>query len=156
MDGSTILTNTRGDGMAYTKTRPHQEDRHERTATHRRILSFPHRPVRSARQRLNPALPGPAQSQPPRDSLAHYQLAEAFVLQKNYQSAANEFREALNGSLDPRWTEVWSHLGLAKVFDASGQHERASNEPRQALRTGDDTGGAQDVASSRFNRSSPL
>jgi len=65
MDGSTILTNTRGDGMAYTKTRPHQEDRHERTATHRRILSFPHRPVRSARQRLNPALPGPAQSQPP-------------------------------------------------------------------------------------------
>ena len=92
----------------------------------------------------------------PRDSLAHYQLAEAFVLQKNYQSAANEFREALNGSLDPRWTEVWSHLGLAKVFDASGQHERASNELRQALRTGDDTGGAQDVASSRFNRSSPL
>jgi TonB family protein len=91
----------------------------------------------------------------PRDSLAHYQLAEAFVLQKNYQSAANEFREALNGNLDPRWTEVWSHLGLAKVFDASGQQERGSNELRLALRTGDNTGGAQDIASSRLNEENP-
>jgi tetratricopeptide (TPR) repeat protein len=43
-------------------------------------------------------------------SLAHYRIAEVFFLQNNYQSAANEFREALNGDLEPRWTEVWAHI----------------------------------------------
>ena len=33
-------------------------------------------------------------------SLAHYRVAEIFFLQNNYQSAANEYREALNGDLD--------------------------------------------------------
>ena len=41
-------------------------------------------------------------------SLAHYRIAEVFFLQNNYQSAANEFREALNGDLEPKWTEVWA------------------------------------------------
>ncbi|HTS48752.1 MAG TPA: TonB family protein [Bryobacteraceae bacterium] len=82
----------------------------------------------------------------PRDSLAHYQLAEIFFQQKNYQSAANEFRAALNGDLQPRWTEVWSHLRLVVIFDRSGQYERADNECHLAILTGDDTGGAQEVA----------
>ena len=30
-------------------------------------------------------------------SLAHYRIADIFFTQRNYQSAANEFREALNG-----------------------------------------------------------
>ena len=53
-------------------------------------------------------------------SLAHYRIAEVFFLQKNYQSAANEFREALNGDLEPKWTEVWSHINLGKIFDITG------------------------------------
>ncbi len=34
-------------------------------------------------------------------SLAHYRIAEVFFLQHNYQSAANAYREALNGDGDP-------------------------------------------------------
>ena len=65
-------------------------------------------------------------------SLAHYRIAEVFFLQNNYQSAANEFREALNGDLEPKWTEVWSHINLGKIFDITGQRERAVNEYKQA------------------------
>jgi Peptidase family M1 domain/Tetratricopeptide repeat len=79
-------------------------------------------------------------------SLAHYRIAEVFNLQRNYQSAANEYREAINGDNDPRWTEVWSHLGLGKIFDITGQRERAVNEYRQALQTNDNTQGALDEA----------
>jgi TonB family protein len=88
----------------------------------------------------------------PRDSLAHYQLGEAYILQKNYQSAANEFREALNGNLQPRWTEAWAHLRLADVFHLSGQYDRAANECHLASLTGDETGGAQEVADACLNR----
>jgi Tfp pilus assembly protein PilF len=76
-------------------------------------------------------------------SLAHYRIAEVFFLQRNYQSAANAYREALNGDGDPRWTEVWSHIQLGKIFDITGQRERATNEYRQAVQTNDDTSGAQ-------------
>jgi hypothetical protein len=79
-------------------------------------------------------------------SLAHYRIADIFFLQRNYQSAANEFREALNGDGEPRWTEVWSHIMLGKIFDATGQRERAVNEYRQAIQTGDPTQGALDEA----------
>jgi Tfp pilus assembly protein PilF len=79
-------------------------------------------------------------------SLAHYRIAEVFYFQRNYQSAANEYREALNGDNDPRWTEVWSHLGLGKIFDITGQRERAVNEYRQAIQTNDNTQGALDEA----------
>ncbi|MCZ2076389.1 MAG: peptidase M1 [Bryobacteraceae bacterium] len=77
-------------------------------------------------------------------SLAHYRVAEVFFLQNNYQSAANEFREALNGDLEPKWTEVWAHLNLGKIFDVTGQRERAVNEYTLAARTKDNTQGAQE------------
>jgi len=76
-------------------------------------------------------------------SLAHYRVAEIFFLQNNYQSAANEFREALNGDLNPKWTEVWAHIHLGKIFDITGQRDRAVNEYNHAIRTRDDTQGAQ-------------
>jgi Peptidase family M1 domain/TPR repeat len=79
-------------------------------------------------------------------SLAHYRIAEVFYLQRNYQSAANEYREALNGDAEPRWTEVWSHIMLGKIFDITGQRQRAVNEYRQAIQTGDNTQGALDEA----------
>ena len=79
-------------------------------------------------------------------SLAHYRIGELFFKQNNYQSAANEFRAAINGDLDPKWTEVWSHINLGKIFDVTGQRDRAVNEYRQAIRTHDNTGGAQQEA----------
>src|SRR5579863_255877 len=79
-------------------------------------------------------------------SLAHYRIAEVFFQQKNYQSSANAYRESLNGDGDPRWTEVWSHIQLGKIFDVTGQRERATNEYRQAIQTNDNTQGALDEA----------
>ena len=76
-------------------------------------------------------------------SLAHYRVGEAFFSLRNYQSAANAFREALNGDQVPKWTEVWSHLYLGKIFDLTGQRDRAVNEYQQAVRTRDNTQGAQ-------------
>jgi aminopeptidase N len=84
-------------------------------------------------------------------SLAHYRIAEMFFLQNNYQSAANEFREVLNGDLDPKWTEVWSHINLGKIFDITDQRDRAVNEYRQAVRTKDNTQGAQEEAAKYIN-----
>jgi tetratricopeptide (TPR) repeat protein len=75
-------------------------------------------------------------------SLAHYRIAEVFFMQKNYQASANAYRSSLNGDGEPRWTEVWSHLQLGKIFDVTGQRERAINEYRQAIQTNDNTQGA--------------
>ena len=77
-------------------------------------------------------------------SMAHYRVGEVFFLQHNYQPAANEFREALNGDNNPKWVEVWAHIYLGKVFDITGQRDRAVNEYTQAQRTRDNTQGAQD------------
>lgn len=79
-------------------------------------------------------------------SLAHYRIGEAFFKQNNFQSAANEFRSAINGDLDPKWVEVWSHLNLGKIFDVTGQRDRAVNEYKLAIRTHDNTAGAQEEA----------
>jgi tetratricopeptide (TPR) repeat protein len=79
-------------------------------------------------------------------SLAHYRIAEVFFLQRNYQSAANEFREAINGDGEPKWTEVWSHINLGKIFDITDQRDRAVNEYQQAIRTKDNTQNALDEA----------
>lgn len=79
-------------------------------------------------------------------SLAHYRIAEVYFLQNNYQAAANEFRESLNGDLDPKWTEVWARIHLGMIFDITGQRDRAVNEYNLAIRTKDDTQGAQEEA----------
>jgi aminopeptidase N len=79
-------------------------------------------------------------------SIAHYRVAESFFQRGNYQAAANEFREVLNGDLEPKWTEVWSRINLGKIFDVTGQRERAVNEYNLAIRTKDNTQGAQEEA----------
>ncbi|HEX3820080.1 MAG TPA: M1 family aminopeptidase [Candidatus Sulfotelmatobacter sp.] len=79
-------------------------------------------------------------------SLAHYRVADVFFIQRNYQSSANAYREAINGDGEPHWTEVWSHLQLGKIFDITGQRERAVNEYRQAAQTNDNTFGALEEA----------
>jgi tetratricopeptide (TPR) repeat protein len=84
----------------------------------------------------------------PARPLANFRMGEAFFYQKNYQAAANAFREALQTVPDAseKWTEVWSHVYLGKIFDMLGQRERAVNEYSKAKQTNDDTGGAQQVA----------
>ena len=57
-----------------------------------------------------------------------------------------EFRRGLDGDLDPKWIEVWSHLELGKIFDVTGQRDRALNEYQRALQTNDNTQGALDEA----------
>jgi tetratricopeptide (TPR) repeat protein len=79
-------------------------------------------------------------------SLAHYRVGEVFFLQSNDQTAANEFREVLNGDLDPKWTEVWAHIHLGMIYDLHGQRDRAVNEYNHAIRTKDNTQGAQEEA----------
>lgn len=76
-------------------------------------------------------------------SLAHFRMAEAFFFQKNLQASANAFRDAIDGDRDPKWIEVWAHIYLGKIFDVTGQRERAVNEYQKAVETNDDTGGAQ-------------
>ncbi len=79
-------------------------------------------------------------------SLAHYRIAEVFFQQNNFQSAANEFRESLNGDLEPKWTEVWADIHLGMIFDITGQRDRAVNQYNLAVRTKDNTQGAQEEA----------
>jgi tetratricopeptide (TPR) repeat protein len=76
-------------------------------------------------------------------SLASYRIGEVYFKQSNLQSAANSFRECLNGDLTPKWTEVWAHINMGKIYDISGARERAVNEYNLAIRTKDDTQGAQ-------------
>jgi len=79
----------------------------------------------------------------PTNSLAHFRMGEAMFYQKNYQAAANAFRAALGGDLDPKWTEVWGHIYMGKIYDVLGQRERAVNEYNLAQHSKDDTAGAQ-------------
>jgi len=86
-------------------------------------------------------------------SLAAYRIGEVFFMQRNYQSAANSFRDALRGDDDPRWTEVWSHIHLGYIFDCTGQRDRAVNEYRLAVQTNDNTQGA--INEARANMQTP-
>ncbi len=90
----------------------------------------------------------------PNRPLANFRMGEAFFYQKNYQAAANAFREALQTVPEPseKWTEVWGHVYLGKIFDLLGQRERAVNEYSKAKQTNDDTGGAQQVAESLLKK----
>jgi tetratricopeptide (TPR) repeat protein len=79
-------------------------------------------------------------------SLASYRIGEVLFTQHNYQAAVNAYRDALRGDGEPRWTEVWSHIALGKIFDITGQRDRAVNEYRLAVQTNDNTQGAVNEA----------
>jgi len=82
----------------------------------------------------------------PQSSLASYRIGEIFFTQRNMQAAVNAYREALNGDDDPKWTEVWSHIAIGKIFDLTGQRDRAIEEYRKAIQTNDNTSGALNEA----------
>jgi len=79
-------------------------------------------------------------------SLASYRIGEVLFSQRNYQAAVNSYRDALRGDDEPRWTEVWSHIELGKIFDLTGQRDRAVAEYRLAVQTNDNTQGAVNEA----------
>jgi len=79
-------------------------------------------------------------------SLAHYRIGEILFKLRNYNASMEEFRRALDGDMDPKWVEVWSHLKLGEIFDVTGQRDRALNEYNRALQTNDNTQGALDEA----------
>jgi tetratricopeptide (TPR) repeat protein len=79
-------------------------------------------------------------------SLANYRMGEVLFTQRNYQASANAYRDALRGDGEPRWTEVWSHIALGKIFDITGQRDRAVNEYRLAVQTSDNSQGAVNEA----------
>ena len=82
----------------------------------------------------------------PISSLANYRIGEILFTQRNYQASVNAFRDALRGDDDPPWTEIWSHLQIGKIFDLTGQRERAINEYRLAIQTNDNTQGGVNEA----------
>jgi aminopeptidase N len=82
----------------------------------------------------------------PQSSLASYRVGELLFSMRNYQAAVNAYRDCLNGDDEPRWTEVWSHIAVGKIFDLTGQRDRAIQEYRQALQTNDNTAGALNEA----------
>ncbi len=82
----------------------------------------------------------------PQSSLASYRIGEVYVTQRNYQAAVDAFRDALRGDDVPAWTEVWSHIAIGKIFDLTGQRDRAVNEYRLAVQTNDNTQGAVNEA----------
>jgi aminopeptidase N len=79
-------------------------------------------------------------------SLAHYRIGENLLRLRNYNAAVESFRDALNGDLQPKWVDVWSHLMLGRIFDLTGQRDRALNEYQRALQTNDNTQHAIDLA----------
>ena len=82
----------------------------------------------------------------PLSSLASYRIGEVLFSQHNYQASVNAYRDALRGDDEPRWTEVWSHIEIGKIFDVTGQRDRAVNEYRLAVQTNDNTQGAVNEA----------
>ena len=82
----------------------------------------------------------------PQSSLASYRIGEVLFTQRNYQASVNAYRDALRGDGEPAWTEVWSHIQIGKIFDITGQRDRAVNEYRLAVQTNDNTQGAVNEA----------
>ena len=82
----------------------------------------------------------------PNNSLAHFRTGDILFKLHNYNASLEEFQNALNGDLQPKWVEVWSYLKIGQIFDVTGQRDRALNEYERALHTNDNTQGALDLA----------
>ena len=78
-----------------------------------------------------------------RSSIAYFRLGEVFFEQHNYSSAANDFRDALNGDLKPDWVQTWVHIYLGKIYDVLGERQRALAEYQKAINSKNDYNGAQ-------------
>jgi tetratricopeptide (TPR) repeat protein len=82
----------------------------------------------------------------PHSSLASYCMAELLLQRREFQASVNAFRDALRGDGDPVWTKVWSYIQIGKVFDVTGQRERAVAQYNLAIQTGYNADGAVNEA----------
>ena len=82
----------------------------------------------------------------PQSSLASYRIGEVLFTQRNYQASVNSFRDALRGDGEPAWTECWSHIAIGRIFDITGQRDRAVTEYRLGVQTNDNTQGCVNEA----------
>lgn len=82
----------------------------------------------------------------PLSSLASFRIGELLFQHHDYQAAVNAYRDSLHGDGLPAWTAVWSHVEIGKIFDVTGQRDRAIRAYRQALLTHDNTSGALNEA----------
>jgi hypothetical protein len=82
----------------------------------------------------------------PQRSLVNFRIGEVLFQQRNYQASVNAYRDALNGDGEPRWTEVWSRIALGKIYDLTGQRDRAVNEYQMAVQTNEIAQGAVNEA----------
>jgi tetratricopeptide (TPR) repeat protein len=82
----------------------------------------------------------------PHSSLASYCMAELLLQQREYQASVNAFRDALRGDGNPDWTAVWSLIQIGKVFDITGQRERAVAQYQLAIQTENNHDGAVNEA----------
>ncbi len=82
------------------------------------------------------------------NGLALFRMGEAMFFEKNYQAAANSFRDSLDGQVtkENKWIVVWAHVYLGKIYDMIGQRQRAITEYQEAIKTKDDTAGALEQA----------
>lgn len=78
----------------------------------------------------------------PRSSLVKYCIAEFLLEKHDYQASVNAYRDSLAGDGNPIWTKVWSQIQIGKIFDITGQRERAVAQYQLAIQTGDNTVGA--------------
>lgn len=88
----------------------------------------------------------------PRSSLARYCIAEFLLEKRNYQASVNAYRDSLVGDGNPVWTKVWSHIQMGKIFDVTGQRERAVAQYQLAIQIGDNTDGAINQARELLER----
>ena len=56
-------------------------------------------------------------------TLALFRMGEALFELGNLQAAANQFQQALNGDLKPKWVEVWAYINRGKIFDIRDQRD---------------------------------
>jgi hypothetical protein len=85
------------------------------------------------------------------DSLAHFRTAETLLIHNDFQSAAAEFTRALEGNREPAWTEVLSHMNLGKIYDITGQCDRALTEYELASGAHGGTRAAKDEIDAYLN-----
>ena len=92
-------------------------------------------------------------------SLAAYRIGEVFFMQRNYQSAANSFRDALRGTDDDhKWTEVWSHIRIQAESSTSPDSAIAPSSTRispLAVQTGNDDNTQGAVNEARASMQTP-
>jgi len=68
------------------------------------------------------------------------------LMENDRQSAGDFFQKALQSPSSENSTKVWAHIYLARLHDIEGDRQEALAEYQSAIRIGDNTRNAQDVA----------